>query len=270
MMATWKWPLYIARLLYWRNKASRELVGLLPDLYNVYVNRIRSRGSYRARDLLAELEKISTWHSNFLGLIEPWASDEEFLKIFRQAEETPGNHILRCYMLYQFLQQVKYIGGDVAEVGVYRGRTAKLAALVLENSDKAIYLFDTFEGMPEVDTVKDFYRKGDFADTSLETVKKLMSVHDNVNIYPGFFPDTAGTVEEKKFAFVHIDVDIYRSVLDCCSFFYPRLVPGGVMLFDDPGFADCAGAKLAMDEFFADKEERPIYLATAQVAVIKK
>ncbi len=59
------------------------------------------------------------------------------------------------------------------------------------------------------------------------------------------------------------------SVLDCCQFFYPWLVSGGMMVFDDPGFADCAGAKIAVDEFFTDKEEFPIHLATGQVLVVK-
>ena len=42
------------------------------------------------------------------------------------------------------------------------------------------------------------------------------------------------------------------------------------MIFDDPGFSDCKGAKIAVDEFFSDKEETPIHLATAQVFVFKK
>ena len=42
-----------------------------------------------------------------------------------------------------------------------------------------------------------------------------------------------------------------------------------MFIFDDPGFVDCAGAKLAVDEFFSDKIEHPIYLATGQVLVIR-
>ena len=124
--------------------------------------------------------------------------------------------------------------------------------------------------MPETDPGKDnFYRKGAFGDTSLAEVQEFLSDCKNISIYTGFFPDTAGPVSGKTFSFVHVDVDIYRSVLDSCQFFYPRLVSQGMMVFDDPGFADCSGAKLAVEEFFSDKEEFPIYLATGQVLVIK-
>jgi len=174
-------------------------------------------------------------------------------------------------MIYQLVKQIVNLDGDIAEIGVYKGRSAKVIALTVEKSPKNVYLFDTFSGMPEVDPEKDnFYQTGSLADTSLAEVTEFLKDCRNVTIYPGFFPDTAKPLIDKKFAFVHIDVDIYQSVLECCKICYPRMVSSGIMVFDDPGFTDCAGAKLAMEEFFTDKEENPIYLATAQVMVIKK
>ena len=127
--------------------------------------------------------------------------------------------------MYQFLKLTDRLKGDVAEIGVYKGRTAKVLALTSEKLDKNVYLFDTFSGMPETDYNKDnFYKKGSFSDTSLLDVENFLSDCNNVAIYPGFFPETSKPVERNSFSFVHIDVDIYRSVLDCCEFFYPRMV----------------------------------------------
>ena len=221
--------------------------------------------------LVEELNKVSTWHSNFLGLIDFWENNPEFEIIFNSAQKTHGNNVLRCFMLYQFLKLTDKLRGDVAEVGVYKGRTAKVLALTSEKLNKNVYLFDTFSGMPETDPDKDiFYQRGAFSDTALSEVESFLSDCNNITIYPGFFPETSKPVEKMSFSFVHVDVDIYRSVLDCCEFFYPRMVKNGVMIFDDPGFSDCKGAKIAVDEFFYDKEEIPIHLATAQVLVIRK
>ena len=45
------------------------------------------------------------------------------------------------------------------------------------------------------------------------------------------------------------------------------MVTGGIMIFDDYGFPACRGGeKDAVDEFFADKEERPITLPTGQAS----
>jgi len=153
---------------------------------------------------------------------------------------------------------------------VYKGRTAKVLALTSEKLDKNVYLFDTFSGMPDTDPDKDnFYKKGAFADTSLPDVESFLSDCNNVTIYPGFFPETSKPVENNSFSFVHIDVDIYRSVLDCCEFFYPRMVQNGVIIFDDPGFEECGGARAAVNEFFYDKRDYPVYLPTGQVIVTK-
>jgi O-methyltransferase len=66
-----------------------------------------------------------------------------------------------------------------------------------------------------------------------------------------------------------VDVDVYRSILDCCEFIYPRLKTGGVMVFDDYGFPTCPGARKAVDEFFTGKPETPVILQTGQAIVIR-
>ena len=175
----------------------------------------------------------------------------------------------RCFMIYQFARQVGHIKGDVVEVGVYKGGTAKLLAKVCESSGKTVHLFDTFSGMPPTDPAKDCHKEGDFKDTSLESVKNYLSDCGNILFYEELFPITAKPLETMKFCLVHVDVDIYRSVMDCCNFFYPRLQRGGVLIFDDYGFVSCPGAKKAVDNFFSEKRECPLYLPTGQCIVSK-
>jgi O-methyltransferase len=177
----------------------------------------------------------------------------------------------RLLNLAQFMRTTINLAGDVAEIGVYRGGTAKLIAQMMPT--KIVHLFDTFEGMPEVDSKIDLHKKGDFSDTSLEAVKEYLSGINNVQYYKGLFPETSKPVENKKFCFVHIDVDIYTSVIDCCNFFYPRMTPAGIMIFDDYGFFTCPGAKKAVEDFFSynsGKNERHIFLPSGQCFVIKQ
>jgi len=211
------------------------------------------------------IERVERWFSDFGGLIDFFDLNEEFNEIIKSPLFPAGRHYVRGFFLFQCLKHLETLEGDVAEVGVYRGKTARIMA---KTTKKPVYLFDTFKGMPPSDPV-DFYKEGDMGDTSLDMVRAVMLGCNNAFIYPGFFPDTAKHIEDKKFSFVHVDCDIYRSVMDCCIFFYPRMVKGGMIVFDDPGFDNCAGAKKAVDEFFSDKEEFPIYLVGAQVLVIK-
>ncbi|HTY58038.1 MAG TPA: TylF/MycF/NovP-related O-methyltransferase [Bacteroidota bacterium] len=198
-----------------------------------------------------------------------WDTDEKFVAIMSQISYSLVDRT-RCYMLYQFARDAAGLPGEVAEVGVYRGGTARLLARTFEGTGKPVHLFDTFEGMPSTDPSKDAHREGDFSDTSLASVQKNLSGCENVLFYPGYFPATSPPIEQSRFCLVHIDVDIYRSVLDCCAFFYPRMVPGGKMVFDDYGYETCPGAKLAVDEFFRDTPERPFYLPSGQCFVTKR
>jgi O-methyltransferase len=199
--------------------------------------------------------------------IRPWQSDPDFLRRVSEIESHTLVDRRRLYMLAQLARQAAPVPGHVAEVGVYRGGSAKLLAGLAAEARKQVLLFDTFSGMPDADSASDLHRRGDFADTSLESVRAFLSDNPNVAFHPGLFPDSAAPLARETFSLVHVDVDIYPSVKACCEFFYPRLARGGVLVFDDYGFLPCPGAKRAVDEFFASTADRPVYLPSGQCAV---
>lgn len=102
---------------------------------------------------------------------------------------------------------------------------------------------------------------------SLESVQKYLSGYPNVSFYKGLFPDTAGPVSNERFSFVHFDVDLYESTLGCLEFFYPRMIPGGIMLSHD--YSLLSGVREAFAKFLADKPEGLIELPTTQCMLVK-
>lgn len=209
-------------------------------------------------------------HSTYSPWFEDWFQEKFDLIRHRTAVKED-----RAYILYRMSQAVADLEGEYAECGVYRGGTALLTAMALEERKqpgRRMHLFDTFEGMPEkANTDPSNHEKGDFNETSLESVKELLHDHAFVDFYPGEIPGTLEAVKDKQFAFVHIDVDLYETTKSSFEFFYSRMVRGGIMLCDDYGFlAYEKAAKLAMDEFFADKMEHPMSLRTGQCLVIKQ
>lgn len=202
----------------------------------------------------------------------PW-----YEKSFLQRVEIAASRTLlspdRLWMLARMVEQCGFLTGAMAECGSYKGGSARLIAEVLRDAGRGteLHVFDTFEGMPETAEVsRDSHSKGDFGDTGLEAVRKLLAPFPFVKIHPGFIPTTFEGLEETTFSFVHVDVDIYSTTHDCLRFFYPRLTRGGICLFDDYGFRIYARAeKQAVDEFFADKPEKPFVLPNGQAFVIK-
>lgn len=134
--------------------------------------------------------------------------------------------------------------GALVEVGVYRGGSAESLAQVANEQGRALYLFDTFTGIPHQDPTRDFHKVGDFGDTSLEMVQACLP---NAICIAGVFPDTLPD-ELTGVAVAHIDCDQYESVRASAAALAPRMVRGGTMVFDDYDVLD--GARQAVDELF--------------------
>ncbi|GAA2634999.1 TylF/MycF/NovP-related O-methyltransferase [Actinomadura fulvescens] len=195
-----------------------------------------------------------------------WERDGGFMAAYERVVAHTLISIDRCFHLFQYAQSVRDLPGAAAEVGVFRGGSAKLIAEAV--GARKLYLFDTFTGIPAHSPTDDLHQTNDFAETELAVVERLFEGQKNVVLVPGVFPESATEMQE-AFCFVHVDTDVYGSALDCCRYFYPRLVSGGVMVFDDYGSYSCPGIKRAVDEYFADKGEWAIQ-TTGHQAVIRK
>lgn len=143
----------------------------------------------------------------------------------------------------------------IAEVGVYKGGTAKII-LETMNKDCALYLFDTFEGIPNKSEYDNIHIVGDFNDIPYDDILEYFKRHSNVYICKGIFPkDTSKYIENEKFKLVHLDVDTYISYKESLSFFYDKIISGGCIIFDDYNEPTCMGATKAVNEFFENKKE---------------
>lgn len=173
------------------------------------------------------------------------------------------------FVIHSIAKSQSKIIGDMAEVGVYQGGSAKI---ICEVKDKnKLHLFDTFEGLPKISD-KDthfgikFWTDNQFSNTDKESVQKYLKNYPDVFFYKGTFPDTSGPVTDSKFSFVHLDVDLYESTIACLKFFYPRLVKGGIILTHD---YHTNGVHTAFTEFFQGKTIPIIPINGSQCMIVK-
>ncbi len=161
----------------------------------------------------------------------------------------------RYYTLTQLLQQAPLSEGDVCELGCWRGLSSyQLAAeMRAQGASGAFHIFDSFEGLSpreaadEAPAPESRGRRRPVA-VPLETVRQHLHEFPFIEFHPGWIPERFPDVASRRFAFVHIDVVRYQPIRDSFLFFFPRLVPGGVMVFDDYGYTQFPGAKKAVDE----------------------
>jgi O-methyltransferase len=204
-------------------------------------------------------------------LFSPWFAAGDFEKYFSKVSQNSLVAADACFVIWTLLRQSLHLPGDVWECGVYRGGTSSMIAAVLKDSasDKKLYLFDTFTGLPESDPSKDTHVEGEFCESSLETVKNYIGCEEYCVMRPGLIPDTFIGLESSQIALAHIDVVLYKATLDSIAFIWPRIVPGGFIIFDDYGFGSCPGARAAVDEYFSTEACIPLCLPTGQAIVFK-
>jgi O-methyltransferase len=191
--------------------------------------------------------------------------DEAFLSYFNSLVGTDNYHSIdRKFTLSQLMKLTDAVPGDTAECGVYQGASSYLICRHNARAGKKHHLFDSFKGLsapgPEDGS---HWKAGDLASQEAE-VRKNLSAFDFVEYHRGWIPERFPDVSQKRFSFVHLDIDLYQPTLDSLVFFYERMQPGGIMLCDDYGFVTCPGARKAMDSFFAEKKEKIIHLSSGQ------
>ena len=146
------------------------------------------------------------------------------------------------------LELIKDVEGELVEVGVYMGATAK--KISEKFPDRIVYAFDTFEGFLESGSDKDGfanYKVGDLKEANLETVQSNLKNFPKINLIKGDFPLSGKILNDKKIAFAHIDVDMYNPTKATLNFILPKMAKGGIIIVHDYPAHD--GVRLAVNEF---------------------
>jgi hypothetical protein len=200
----------------------------------------------------------------------PDATVETFRRVRRYTMTSPA----RLAALVGAVEHVvaARIPGAIVECGVWRGGSMMATALTLKRlgvTDRDLFLFDTFAGMPEPtaedeDSAYDGFslaamwrrrRKGDmnWIGVPIEEVRAAMESTgypmERVHLVQGPVEETVPGRAPERIALLRLDTDWYASTRHEMEHLYPRLEPGGPLILDDYGHYP--GARRAVDEYLA-------------------
>jgi len=200
--------------------------------------------------------------------------DEEFLALKNKCYNYTQTTVENLFFVYKAVEYVitNNIPGDFVECGVWKGGNIMMIALTLlklNNTERKIYLFDTFEGMSEP-TEKDVDYINQEADLTWKNSQKddhnewCYSSIDEVknNIYSTGYPKdkfvfVKGKVEDTlpgtipdNISILRLDTDWYESTYHELIHLYPILSKNGFLIVDDYGY--WRGAKEAVDKYFKE------------------
>jgi O-methyltransferase len=178
----------------------------------------------------------------------------------------------RALQLLICVRATRSLDGVMAEAGVLMGGSARL--ICEHKGERPLHLFDVFETVQPssqacVDPLEEQVRTHFGAmHGRLTSVKRLLGHYPDVHIHPGVFPQSVPrSLDEASFSFVHLDMDLPASTAAGIHFFFPRLVRGGVILFDD--YDDPEVRRTFADAFPATAPVTAIELPWGQLMVVK-
>lgn len=168
--------------------------------------------------------------------------------------------------------------GDFVECGVNKGflSSAIMEYLDWNSLDRTFYLMDTFSGIDENYVSPEGRASGilernmtGFYTKDFEEVKKNFSQWKNIQFIRGSIPDTLIEVKTDSVAYLHIDMNNPLPEVAAFNYFWERLVPGGLILFDDYAYKGYEAQNEAMDEAVCKKNIKILSIPTGQGLVIK-
>jgi hypothetical protein len=260
-----------------RKLASRSFAGFFNTLVGQVLKR-RHAGVFWGDQMLT-LDKSA-------GFME----DPKFAAAFNaikgshsyDAYDAPDTIAWRLHTLVWAAQSVAMLPGDFVECGVFKGDMSWVVTEMLDFGKlaKQFYLYDTYAGFSEkYSSPEDFPGNPGFYDAAnqvystgslYEVVKAKFAKLPNVRIVKGVVPDVFAEALPERIAYLHIDLNSARAEIGALEVLFDRVLPGGMIIFDDYGWANFRKQKTAEDAFFAARGYRVLELPTGQGLVVKR
>ncbi|CEN83850.1 CalS11 [[Clostridium] sordellii] len=182
---------------------------------------------------------------------------------------SPVNRMGKQLAQYELYKKIVNIPGEVLEFGVYKGasiiRFATYRELLENTYSRKIIGFDIFGEFPKTDNDDDnkfiqrFEEQGGngISKEALEDFIKHKKIN-NIELIKGNVFDTLDEFLEKnkqiKISLLHLDLNVYKPTKFILEKLYERMIPGGIIVFDDYGTVK--GATDAIDEFLKEKNKK--------------
>lgn len=169
------------------------------------------------------------------------------------------------FVKYLFLNSVP---GDFVECGVWKGGNCMVMAEMLRRADmnRMIWLYDTFEGMPEPDDVDVKFTGETAADkwhpdwcrAPFDEVEQNMKSigYPHFKMIKGKVEDTIPETIPDQISLLRLDTDFYSSTKHELEHLFPRLSAKGVLIIDD--YYSWQGSRKACDEYLPNRNFKQI------------
>ncbi len=147
------------------------------------------------------------------------------------------------------------VNGDVVEFGCYVGTTSVPIGQRLMSTNKKLYVYDSFAGLPEKTSEDQSpagtqFVAGELFASKKQLIKNFTQAHVSLPVITkGWFSELTPDQVPSEISFAYLDGDYYHSVLDPLKLIWPKLSPGAIILVDDYANEALPGAAKAVNDW---------------------
>lgn len=151
--------------------------------------------------------------------------------------------------------------GDFVELGCYKGDTSLLLAEVLKGTDKKLWIYDSFEGLPEKSEADESalgmnFKGGELYVTKREVKGRFLRAGLPVPVIKkAWFNELLDGDLPKEIALAFLDGDFYESIRDSLKLMESKMAEGGVIVVHDYQNPALPGVAKAVDEWVREQKK---------------
>ena len=156
------------------------------------------------------------------------------------------------------------VPGDFVELGCYKGDTSLLLADILKGTDKKLYIYDSFEGLPEKTSEDESvagenFKGGELFVTKREVKERFLRANLSVPVIrKAWFNELTDADLPQEISFAFLDGDFYESIRDSLKLIENKMADGGKIIVHDYSNPALPGVARAVDEWTNKKNVRII------------
>lgn len=147
------------------------------------------------------------------------------------------------------------IPGDIVEFGCYIGTTSVFLAEKLQKTGRHVWLYDSFEGLPDktkedTSAVGDHFKTGELVATKKQLEQNLRRFdRSSFSVKKAWFSNLTDKDIPNHIALAFLDGDYYQSIIDSLRLIWDHMAPGGIIIVDDYDNPALPGAAKAVQKW---------------------
>ena len=176
--------------------------------------------------------------------------------------------------IIDILKTTLELDGDIVELGCYKGDTSLMLAEVIQGTGKKLWIYDSFEGLPQKSMQDESaigvdFKAGELFVTKREVKQRFLRAGLPVPVIKkAWFDELTLDDLPSNICFAFLDGDFYQSIKDSLKLVESKMIKGAALLVHDYKNEALPGVAKAVDEWLKGKNLKILEYQSLGIIII--